>query len=628
MNKIVLFYIGIFLFANGLKPCLAQNSQQEGMAGLLDSLASENPRLEKKVDLNVRSMSAGDFIAALGKRSQVNVSIAQEVDFRLSHNFNQAKVRDILLFLCVNYDLAIQPTGNILHLYPVPEPFQTPRPKSTIETLPGGRVNFSSRYDSVINVVHLISDSTQINLLLGHDVDLGLSINAELNDISPRALVEMLCSAHGLALDSMGHNFILRKQAAKESLSQRRENPGRGQKGHGLNITGDTTGFFISVENMAISDLIGSTCRHLGIGYHLSQSIAVPTTIHGSFDSFDTFLSTILFGSGYDFTKSQQMVYNIYPTTSAGIAIQKIYRLKYRSVEGIVQIIPASLTKEVEILESKEVNGLILSGYFKNVASLYEFLESVDVVIPVIAIEVIIIDFSESDLTSLGAEAGFLGPGETVTPGGTVFPGIDFTADATIVNGIISSLNGFGAINLGTVSDDFYLTLRALEEKGILDIRSTPSISTLNGYPAELTIGQTEYYLQIRNDLLGTQNPALSTQETWQSVEASLTISISPIVSKDGQVTLEINVNQSSFTPRITQTAPPGMLTKEFDSKIRIKDGEVILLGGLETISSSETRKGLPFINRVPVLNYLFSSRDLEQANSKLSVFIRPTIIY
>ena len=69
-------------------------------------------------------------------------------------------------------------------------------------------------------------------------------------------------------------------------------------------------------------------------------------------------------------------------------------------------------------------------------------------------------------------------------------------------------------------------------------------------------------------------------------------------------------------------------ITGIFESLIRVKDQEMILLGGLEEKNVRDTRSGLPLLSRIPLLRWIFSSRQKTNSNSKLNIFIKPTIIY
>ena len=226
---------------------------------------------------------------------------------------------------------------------------------------------------------------------------------------------------------------------------------------------------------------------------------------------------------------------------------------------------------------------------------------------------------------STGIQAG-LGDSPVKT-GGQVMPGVDMTLSSSTINELLSSFKGFGWVNLGNVSPNFYITLQAMESQGILDMQSTPKLSTISGHEATLSIGNTEYYLEEKTQLYGTQNPTQTTSTEYKSVEAQLAVTIKPIVSGDDQITLDIEVNQSDFTERISKTAPPGTVDRKFKSMIRVKNQEMILLGGLEEKRKNDAGTGTPFLSRIPIIKWFFSSRKYEKSNSKLNVLIRPTIV-
>ena len=99
-------------------------------------------------------------------------------------------------------------------------------------------------------------------------------------------------------------------------------------------------------------------------------------------------------------------------------------------------------------------------------------------------------------------------------------------------------------------------------------------------------------------------------------------------MSGNDQITLEIEVEQSDFTERISENAPPGKVTRSFTSMLRVKDGEIILLGGLEEKSTNNSGSGLPLLARIPVIKWLFGNRTNSKGGSQLNIFIKPTVLY
>lgn len=197
------------------------------------------------------------------------------------------------------------------------------------------------------------------------------------------------------------------------------------------------------------------------------------------------------------------------------------------------------------------------------------------------------------------------------------------------INSLISGINGLGIVNLGSIAPDFYLRLEAMEQNGILDIQSTPALATLNSHPASLRIGSQRWYRIVQNTVIPGLNNITQESVQWNSADANLEINISPIVSENEQVTLDIDVIQSEFADaNVNQDAPPGSNSRAFQSMMRVRNGDMILLGGLERRSKTETVSGLPLIARIPILNWIFARKHREKRKSKLTVFIRPTISY
>ncbi|PHK28124.1 type II and III secretion system protein, partial [Nostoc linckia z16] len=216
-----------------------------------------------------------------------------------------------------------------------------------------------------------------------------------------------------------------------------------------------------------------------------------------------------------------------------------------------------------------------------------------------------------------------------VKTGGSLFPSGDMTLNGSSVNSLIDAFNGLGIVKLGKVTEAFYLNLKFLEDNSVIKIESTPKIATISGHEAKLAIGETSYYFEQNNQLLtgGISNNILQSG-SWKSTEANLSVTIKPNVSADENVTLNISVEKSSFLARVGETAPPGKATQKFQSLVRVKNNEMVLLGGLDELQKENSGSGVPLISRIPVISWFFSSRRKSKSNSKLHIFIRPTIIY
>jgi type IV pilus assembly protein PilQ len=275
----------------------------------------------------------------------------------------------------------------------------------------------------------------------------------------------------------------------------------------------------------------------------------------------------------------------------------------------------------------KELNSFIVTGNKHKIDEFQSFIRLIDKPIPNILIEVIVAEAQKSFSMQTGIKA-FISPDSVPKTGGQVFPGIDLTLGSNTINGILKNFNQKGIVNLGQVSPNFYTTIQALESNNNIQIRSTPKLSTMNGSKANLIIGESQYYVEQTQNITGGVSPITSTTQRFNKVEANLAITISPVVSGNEHITLDIVAEFSNFTPGTIPNAPPGNKTRKFESKIRVRNEEVIILGGLEQLSKSEAGSGVPILSRIPVIKWLFSSRTKRKDDSRLIVFIRPTLVY
>jgi type IV pilus assembly protein PilQ len=160
-------------------------------------------------------------------------------------------------------------------------------------------------------------------------------------------------------------------------------------------------------------------------------------------------------------------------------------------------------------------------------------------------------------------------------------------------------------------------------------INSTPLLSTLNGNEAKMSIGETRYYEENLTNVIPGQTTTTVQSKTFKPLNADFSMSINPIVSGDEQITLSIAVKQSSFTNQSGGKGSPFNTTsRDFQSLIRVKNQEMIMLGGLDNENKNETSSGVPVLSRIPVIKWFFSSRNKTKSRSKLTIFIKPTVIY
>ena len=374
-----------------------------------------------------------------------------------------------------------------------------------------------------------------------------------------------------------------------------------------------------------IDEVIKSIAQETGIDYYFVSDIKDKATVNVQSTTFQGLLDNMFQGTELTYTYKNG-IYIIGERKTEGLRSTKVVQLQHRSVEKISENIPNDIKQSVDVKEFVDLNSLILSGSQPQIEEIEQFIKQLDKIVPVVMIEVMIVDYSNKRTNTTGIEAGLGNAPATTTA--TILSEPSVGLGSTSINNLIESFNGYGILNLGKVTPNFYINIRALESQGILRVKSTPKLATLNGHEATMSVGNTEYYFEQTNNVITNTSTQNITTKTYKSVNADLSVTIKPFVSGDDQITLEVSVSQSDFTGKIEPGAPPGTVSRDFTSYIRVKDQEMILLGGLEEKTVSESGSGVPFLSRIPVIKWFFSSRSKEKSKSKLNIFIKPTVIY
>ncbi|MBN2833705.1 MAG: type II and III secretion system protein [Candidatus Delongbacteria bacterium] len=625
---------------------VAQNYSNDSIRIKLERLSEKLPELKSKISVSVEDLDMRNFLRAIANNSKINLNIDPKIDLTVTNNFSDVVVIDLLIFICEQYNLEIELIGNIINIKQGNIPEIT-KPEFVPKMIPvsfdsnGNLLSFDINNDTLELVIKEISKKTGKNIVITPETKNMIISGYVQNEEMTKAL-NMLAFANNFIFEKNSENdFYVIKIPEKSKVINDEEtntnnrnkkttnntNSNRNNKNNNEQIFFDIVNhdeFNIYCENSNLEDIIKFLCDTLKENYFITTNLNADISLNLTNASFEIFLQHVFSGLNYSYIKKDN-IYLFGDTKIQELRIIKNIQLLYRSVENIDKIIPSDLKKELEIKEFLDLNSLLVSGPIAQVSLVERFIKDIDKLVPVVLIEVIVVDISKSANISTGITFGTTT--QNIESGGSIFPGIDYTLNANSINNILSSFDGFGTLNLGRVNSNFYMNLKALESNGNIKIRSTPQLATLNGHEANLTIGNTTYYKEQKQDLAINQSTTSVTTVRFMPVKADLTIKIKPVVSGDEQITLEVEVKQSDFGARTDPDAPPDQVSREFKSTIRVKNQEMILLGGLEEKSDTKTSSGLPGIARVPVLKWFFSSRINENKNSKLSIFIKPTVI-
>jgi MSHA type pilus biogenesis protein MshL len=288
------------------------------------------------------------------------------------------------------------------------------------------------------------------------------------------------------------------------------------------------------------------------------------------------------------------------------------------------------LEKQIETLMSKEGRVVInqLSGTiqitdrYKRVNEIETFIKSVHrALYRQVEIEVRIYEVALDDQYSLGIDWSRIN--------------FDGTNGAIALANIITApFGGFIAKAATTTisfeDGSFDGVLEALEEQGEVRVVSQPRVVTMNNQPALIKVATDEAFFTstIAQGTAGTGN--IITEQA-RSVTLGLVLSVTPQISEDGWIMLDVTPILSRL--RAIATSPQGTATapildvKQSSGLVRLKDGDMVIIGGLIQEESSETERKVPLLGDIPFLGRLFKGTYTAHRKSELVIFISPKII-
>ncbi|MEP0266055.1 type II and III secretion system protein [Dokdonia sp.] len=609
----------------------------------LDNIAASRKGMMETLRIDVEGLTLQELIATIGEEHELNFSVSNDLDQVVGSNFYDVVVKDVLLFLVQRYQLDVQFINGIIvfEKKKPQEKKEIPPPPKVIDVSYNDKNQFLSiklKNDSLPAVAKAIIDATNKNIVLSPDIK-DKKISSYIINRPYEQVLEMMAKSNGLILTKDEHDFYYlekdntpvvekskpspRRPRNSSSSSRQATNPGE------IKISLDEAGFInIKAIDASCMQIIDQISEELHINYYMYDTPAesIKTTIVANGISFDDLLENMFRGKEYTFNKEGEY-YFIGKHKTDGLIETKLIQLENRSIETVLETLPQTLLEDIEIKEFVDLNGFVVTGSKTQIKAFKDFVREIDVVVPVIQIEVMIVQYQKGYDINTGLQLGIDQQERTTT--GTFLPSSDVSLNSESVNSLIDSFNGLGFINLGKVTKNFYANLRAMESNSMVKITSTPKLVTLNGHEANSSIGETSYYFEQNNTLINSGiSDNILQSGTFKPTEANLSVKITPVVSKDEHVTLSVEVERSSFLGRAGENAPPDKATQRFGSSIRVKNNEMVLLGGLEELEKENSGTGAPVLSRIPIIKWFFSNRTKRKDKSKLHIFIKPTVIY
>jgi type IV pilus assembly protein PilQ len=310
--------------------------------------------------------------------------------------------------------------------------------------------------------------------------------------------------------------------------------------------------------------------------------------------------------------------------------VTKVFPISFGEIDKLKTIITDYLTpKRGSVSTDERTNYLIVKDTVDTIEKIKKIIETLDTATPQVLIEAKIVDVKENSTKLIGLEKGInfgydpIGQQGTATTtiGGETLgtnSGPGFTFNSAAVGG---SFFGLNVKTFGRVFD-LAFNLQLLEQESKAKIISNPKVITQNKKTANIKSSDTLYYLEQG------QTDGGGTSSSWKSVNTNLSLDVTPQITNDGSISLDVKVTKSEAGARADRTTPPEIFSRDVSTKVLVDNGSTVVIGGIYKQSNSESESGVPFLKDLPLLGWLFrSAYNPISEKSELIIFLTPRII-
>jgi type IV pilus assembly protein PilQ len=310
-------------------------------------------------------------------------------------------------------------------------------------------------------------------------------------------------------------------------------------------------------------------------------------------------------------------------------------RISYARAADLKPLTETVLSERGTVAYDERSNQLIIKDTKAGVSRVVELVKKIDLRTPQVLLETQIVESTRGFQRQLGSRFGFKFVQSPATGNGT---GWNFP-NAIIGDGSSNNLGGLsnsspGYLNLlfgsadGTKNLD--VTLAAAENEGLARVISRPSVATTNNKQATI---KSVTKLRVKAPSGGTQVAVGQGGQTsgspvaTETIEAGITLDVTPQASPDYYVLLDINAKSSSFAEGLGVDGIPSEIERSATSTILVSSGQTFVMGGIYKITENNKLNGVPFMKDIPVLGHMFRFSDTNNTDEELLFFITPRIV-
>jgi type IV pilus assembly protein PilQ len=304
------------------------------------------------------------------------------------------------------------------------------------------------------------------------------------------------------------------------------------------------------------------------------------------------------------------------------------------------------LSNRGSISVDERTNTLMVQDTVENLAEIRRLVQALDVPVRQVLIEARIVVVSDTFERDLGAQFGVTSAQQNGNNGLLAVTGSGTGADTMIQSALTNLGSGLpvapvatpalanrymvntpaantnGSIGVSLLGGSYLvdLALSAAENEGKSETISSPRVITANQKQATIMQGVEIPY----------QESASSGATTTQFKNAVLSLKVTPLITPDNRVILDLDVSDDTVGQQVTSAtggSVPSIDTRQIQTQVLVGDGQTVVLGGILETTKSYSAQKVPWLGDIPILGNLFKSTTNINNKTELLIFITPKIL-
>ncbi|HUO20627.1 MAG TPA: type II secretion system secretin GspD [Steroidobacteraceae bacterium] len=295
--------------------------------------------------------------------------------------------------------------------------------------------------------------------------------------------------------------------------------------------------------------------------------------------------------------------------------------------------------KNAMVWADPQNNALVITAPPKIMHAVMDIVDKLDIRRPQVLVEAIIADIDFDKDAELGVNWAAFVNGSNVPAGAFVSP-VGGTSIVDLASAVASPASvsttllqgttlGIGRVG-GSNGANFAAVLRAIRADTDDNVIATPSAVTMDNQEAELKVAQEVPFItgQYTANNTAVVGGAVNPFQTIQREEVGTILKITPTISPEGNaVLLKISIESSTIGQKPAGAVDLVTNKRTVSTTVMIDDGGIVVLGGLTEDNTTKGENRVPFLGQIPIIGYLFKTRNESNTKNNLMIFLRPKIL-